>query len=117
MPGSEGLRPRFVAIKKVWLHGETAVKAIIPQETEFDIFTDIAFPGGIMNDWFIRTWNQTNQQLDQNKVPKEWGLSARLFVKGVSHVYEDGQGQQLKAALPNTGKIQMFIGTTWHHLS
>jgi putative CocE/NonD family hydrolase len=79
--------------------GEKSVRAIIPQETEFDLYTDIVFPGGIANEWFIKTWNRTNQQLDQNKVPKEWGWSARLFVTGVRPVDDDTKKQQLQAAL------------------
>ena len=79
--------------------GEKSVRAIIPQETEFDLYTDIVFPGGIANEWFIDTWNRTNQQLDQNQVPKEWGWSARLFVTGVRPVDDDTKKQQLQAAL------------------
>lgn len=79
--------------------GEKSVRAIIPQETEFDLYTDIVFPGGIANEWFIKTWNRTNQQLDHNKVPKEWGWSARLFVTGVRPVDDDTNKQQLRAAL------------------
>ncbi len=78
--------------------GEAAVRAIVPQETEFDIYTDIAFPGGIRSEWFLDTWNRTNQQLDRNKVPKEWGWSARLFVKGVRPVNRDDKAQ-LQTAL------------------
>ncbi|MGW8225786.1 MAG: CocE/NonD family hydrolase, partial [Anaerolineales bacterium] len=79
--------------------GEPSVHAIIPQETEFDIYTDIVFPGGIRNEWFIDTWNQTNHQLDQNKVPKEWGWSARLFVTGVRPVDGDEKKILLQAAI------------------
>jgi putative CocE/NonD family hydrolase len=79
--------------------GEPSVRAIIPQETEFDIYTDIVFPGGIRNEWFIDTWNDTNHQLDRNKVPKEWGWSARLFVTGVRPVDGDDKKEQLQAAI------------------
>ena len=79
--------------------GEKSVRAIIPQETEFDLYTDIVSPGGIANEWFIKTWNTTNQQLDQNRVPKEWGWSARLFVTGMRPVDSDTDKQQLGAAL------------------
>ena len=75
--------------------GEPAVRAIVSQETEFDLYTDIVFPGGIRNEWFIETWNDTNLQLDRNKVPKAWGWSARLFVTGVRPVDK----QQLQAAI------------------
>jgi putative CocE/NonD family hydrolase len=79
--------------------GEPSVRAIIPQETEFDLYTDIVFPGGIRNESFIDTWNHTNHQLDQNKVPKEWGWSARLFVTGVRPVDGDDKKQILQAAI------------------
>jgi putative CocE/NonD family hydrolase len=43
-----------------------AVKAVIPRFHEFDVYTDIAFPGGIFDEWFIRAWNEGNRQADQN---------------------------------------------------
>ena len=76
-----------------------AVKAVIPQGTEFDVYTDSARPGGILNEWFIKEWSRTNQELDANTVPKQWGLSARLFVKGVKPVDADKNRAQLKQAL------------------
>jgi putative CocE/NonD family hydrolase len=76
-----------------------AVKAVIPQGMEFDVYTDVALPGGILNDWFIKEWSHTNDGLDANIVPKAWGMSARLFVKGVKPVDADKSRDQLKQAL------------------
>lgn len=76
-----------------------AVKAVIPQETEFDVYIDIALPGGIFNEWFIQTWQDTNDALDRNRVPREWGLGARLFVKGVRPTNADQDRTQLKRAM------------------
>jgi hypothetical protein len=42
-----------------------AVKAVLPRHYEFDEFTDVPFPGGVMNDWLIKTWDEANHQLDQ----------------------------------------------------
>lgn len=42
----------------------TAVKAVIPRHYEFDVYTDIAFPGGVFNEWMIKNWNQANNELD-----------------------------------------------------
>jgi len=47
-----------------------AVKAVIPRFHEFDVYTDIAFPGGIFDEWFIKSWNAANRQLDQNMAVK-----------------------------------------------
>lgn len=41
-----------------------AVKAVIPRHYEFDVYTDVAFPGGIFNEWMIKNWNQANHELD-----------------------------------------------------
>ncbi len=76
-----------------------AVKAVIPQGMEFDVYADVAQPGGILNDWFMKEWSHTNDGLDANIVPKAWGFSARLFVKGVKPVDTDKSREQLKQAL------------------
>lgn len=76
-----------------------AIKAVIPQGMEFDVYTDVALPGGIFNEWFIKEWSRTNDELDANIVPKHWGFSARLFVKGVRPVDADKNREQMKQAL------------------
>ena len=69
-----------------------AVKAIAAMFNHPDAFCDIAFPGGILNRRFIGIWSQFNQALDQNRIPAEFGLLARLVVKGVKPVdQEDGR--------------------------
>lgn len=41
-----------------------AVKAVIPRHYDFDLYTDIAFPGGVFNEWMIKNWDDANHQLD-----------------------------------------------------
>jgi uncharacterized protein len=43
-----------------------AVKAIVVRYALFDSYSDIAYPGGIHNDWFLNEWNNANQALDAN---------------------------------------------------
>lgn len=81
----------------------TAVKAVVPQEMEFDLYTDIVMPGGILNEWLVKVWDDTNRSLDCNKVPKEWGFSARLFVRGVLPVDADKDRLQLQQAIAEHG--------------
>lgn len=76
----------------------TATKAVIPQEVELDLFTGITFPGGILNDYFMKTWQHTNADLDQNRVPGEWG-PAKIFLKGVRPVDADRDRAQLDRAV------------------
>lgn len=77
----------------------TAVKAVVCQEIEYDLYSDIVLPGGIFNEWFAKVWDDTNRQLDANQVPKEWGFTARLFVKGVRPVDGDKDHVLLQQAL------------------
>jgi len=77
----------------------TAVKAVVPQEMEFDLYIDIVLPGGILNEWFVKVWDDTNRQLDANQVPKEWGFTARLFVKGARPIDADKEHLQLQQAI------------------
>lgn len=75
-----------------------AVKAVIPRFNEFDAFTDIAFPGGVYLDSFVKQWAESNRQLDANLVSKDWGLKGKL-VRGVKPVDGDKGRRLLKAAV------------------
>ena len=68
-----------------------AVKAVAPLFSGFDLYPELAFPGGIHLAWFTRTWTYINNQLDQNLLPfSGWGTT--LFVRGVKTVDEDEDG-------------------------
>ena len=41
-----------------------SVKAVIPRHYEFDVYTDVAFPGGILNEWMVKNWDESNHALD-----------------------------------------------------
>ncbi|HET6978345.1 MAG TPA: CocE/NonD family hydrolase [Pyrinomonadaceae bacterium] len=43
-----------------------AVKAIIPRHYEFDLYDETPYPGGLLTDWTVKTWNEGNRQLDTN---------------------------------------------------
>lgn len=106
-----------------------AVKAVIPKFSQFDCYTDIPFPGGLFNEWFIKQWARMNQLLDENnakgmiahisqllyeaetsfagQLPKDFRLlknaralkMGRLAVKGVKPVHSDKSRRQLKEAI------------------
>ena len=80
--------------------GVDAVKAVAPQEIEFDVYTDVALPGGVPNDSFIRVWSASNQRLDNHKTSDLFPPVARLMVKSVRPVDSDKKSRQmLKKAL------------------
>lgn len=75
------------------------VRAVIPQQIEFDVYTDVVMPGGILNAGFMRQWDATNRMLDAGRVPSVWGLGARLMVRGVRPVDGDSDRSRVRAAL------------------
>lgn len=79
--------------------GIKGIEGVIVQEVEFDIYTDVALPGGIFNEAFIKAWNASNQRLDNNRTSDLFPWLARLFIKGVRPVDEDAQRILLKQAV------------------
>jgi len=69
--------------------GVKGVKSAAPMEYEFDVYTDVALPGGIFNQAFINQWNASNKRLDNNQMSSLFPWTARLFVKGVRPVDAD----------------------------
>lgn len=61
-----------------------AVRAVLARHFEFDEFTDVPFPGGILNEWLVKTWDEGNHQLD--------------LKPGVRPVDDDAEQKLLKAA-------------------
>jgi putative CocE/NonD family hydrolase len=80
--------------------GVKGIKGVVPQEIEFDVYADIAFPGGILNAGFIRAWSDSNKKLDNHKTSDLFPFMARLMVKGVRPVDADKKSRvMLKKAL------------------
>lgn len=79
------------------VNNHPAVKALIPMFNEFNVYTDIVFPGGVFNHWFIKTWAQGNYHLDNN----DNSILGRykLIAKGVKPVDADQTKNALEIAI------------------
>jgi putative CocE/NonD family hydrolase len=75
-----------------------AVKGIVPMHNEIDPYLDIAFPGGIFNEWFVSAWAHYNDCLDRNSM-KGLGLFAFLLLKSVKPVKIDKDKKMLRDAI------------------
>jgi putative CocE/NonD family hydrolase len=79
-----------------------AVRVIVPTFTQYDLYTDIVFPGGIFNDWFMRVWSEGVLAMDRNE--------------GDSHVRrvdEDSDGSLLAAAIAeHSDNGDMYLGSS-----
>ena len=74
--------------------GHPAVKAVIPMFNHPDAYTDIAMPGGVLNQRFLKDWSHFDTMLDRNMMPEEYGFWGRMMIKGVKPVDTD-QGRRL----------------------
>jgi len=76
-----------------------AIQALIPMFNHPDAYTDIAFPGGVLNERFIRDWGRFDRTLDQNVLPGEFGFWGRVLLKGVKPVDAKDGRQLLQEAI------------------
>ena len=66
--------------------GHPALRGVVALFNHPDSFTDIGFPGGLMNERFICAWGELDEALDRNRVPDGYGPLMKLVSKGVKGV-------------------------------
>lgn len=81
-----------------------AVKAVLPRFNEFDLYTDISFPGGLYLRGFVEAWGSANAHLDANRLPPERysrleRLLLPLIMRGVKPVDADNDRALLRQAV------------------
>ena len=85
--------------------GRAAVKAVAPLYDDFDPSVNIAFMGGVLNEYFIGQWGKFNAMLDASDVCGLAGLSGfrcrllPLVFAGTKPVDDDRDGAELKTIL------------------
>jgi putative CocE/NonD family hydrolase len=81
-----------------------ALKAVVPISSQFDVGM-LIFPGGVYNDYMVRSWGALIKELDQSDVCVTKGLSglgcwwAGRALRGVKRVDTDMDGKQLAQIL------------------
>ena len=75
-----------------------AVKAVAPMFSGFDLYSEIAFPGGIHLTWFTETWSYINNRLDHNELPFA-GWLGNIVIRGVHPVDGDSDNRLLTLAV------------------
>ena len=83
--------------------GHPAVTSALVRFNEFDVYTDIAFPGGVPNEFMLTQWADYNRALDANQLPKSMSTLEKILVKGVKPVGKNPipkhHNQQVDSAL------------------
>ncbi len=90
----DGNAAAFMATNK-----HPAVKAVIPMFSDFDLYDDIAFPGGVPNERFIARWSFENERMDNHDIEDMTKGLEKIFFKGVKKVDVDKKGDMLNAAV------------------
>lgn len=83
--------------------GHPAVVSALVRFNEFDVYTDIAFPGGVPNEFMLREWANYNRALDANQVPANLPSPEKWLIGGVKPVNAEPipvhHNQQVDSAL------------------
>jgi len=74
------------------------VLAIAPMFSLFDVYADIAYPGGILLEGFTKIWQRGNRILDLNR-PQDFAWWLPLLTSGIQPVDEDHDGRLLAQAI------------------
>jgi len=80
-----------------------AVKAIIPRFSLYDVYTDVAFPGGLHLSWFTETWARFNGFLDRNAHNEAVGLMVRINLQALRELRTAQARHAVAAALGPLG--------------
>ena len=58
-----------------------AVRAVAPMFSLYDVYADIAFPGGVHLAWFTEQWSRYNAALDRNAFDEAMAIPIRLMAR------------------------------------
>ena len=90
-----------------------AVKAVVPQYSDFDTYTYLLRPGGVYNQWLLESWHEFTRRLDANDVcvfAESVGVTCdniKSVMTGVRGVDNDPDGTQLAAAIAHREEINL----------
>jgi hypothetical protein len=91
-----------------------ALQAVAPQSNELDLYTDLTYPGGIMNEDFIKEWAEFHSRLGANdvcglaKAAKTDCDQMKALMSGVRQVDDDLDGSQLAAAIASHTHFDVY---------
>ncbi len=95
--GTTGISYLGTTSELILMTQHPAIKAAIPRSNIYDLYGDIAFPGGIRQGPFVRVWGKTTRGLDYNDFSFVKGLPGVL--EGVNPVMGDTDKVLLKQAV------------------
>jgi len=92
--GATGVSYPGMAAQQLAALGHPALKAVVPMSDTYDLYGDLIFPGGVLNEAFLRGWSDVTTALDRNT---ELEVEGNLF--RLQPVQEDTSGALLAQAV------------------
>ena len=92
--GATGVSYPGMAAQQLAALGHPALKAVVPMSDTYDLYGDLIFPGGVLNEAFLRGWSDVVYALDRNT---ELEVEGNLF--RLQPVQEDPSGALLTQAV------------------
>ncbi len=103
--GAMGVAYEGTAAELLTTRAHPAVQAVAPMFSDFDPWSHLVSPGGVLNEWFIGFWRDGTRMLDNNDLDalaKFKGHDVdtlKRVITGVKRVAADSSGALLTAAL------------------
>jgi hypothetical protein len=89
--------------------GPPLVHAVVPRFMDFDIYSDLIYPGGVVNEMLLRGWSKMIHAMDRNQLPE--------VPEGVRRVDADTDGLLLTGAIKDHEKnpplYPSMVGVTY----
>jgi hypothetical protein len=97
--GSLGISYDGTCAEMLLVNRHPAVRAVAPQFSLHDVYTDVAFPGGLHLAWFTEQWARYNGALDRNDYGEAMAIPLRLMARVASASPAPKLGERPLAAL------------------
>jgi len=81
--GSTGVSYDGTTAEMLVVNRHPAVKAVCPRFSLFDVYTDVAFPGGIHLAWFTEAWGGFNRALDTGRLDRAFADMLRVQIRAL----------------------------------
>ena len=84
--GATGVSYAGTAAEFLLVNQHPAVKAVIPRFSLFDVYPDIAYPGGIHLSGFTQKWAMFNRALDENALGDAFAQQIALQLRALAEL-------------------------------
>jgi len=109
--GSLGISYDGTAAEMLLVAKHPAVRAVAPLFSLYDVYADVAFPGGIHLAWFTEAWGRYNAALDRNAFHEAFATPIHLVARVAANDPSPRGAERLSAWLGRRDK-QLFTQLT-----